>query len=317
MTTADGGGGVGGERIAILGAGRVATALAGGLRAAGAPVTALWARRPEAAAEAAQRAGVPAASNDELAEISSVSDVVVLAVSDRAIPELAARAAGALRARPIALHTSGAAPAADALSPLAGRARGLGTLHLLRAVSSGEEAMGALAGTHVAVEGDDTGRQAAARIGRAVGARVFELAGEDMAAYHAAAAIASNYAVALLDAAEEIAAEAGVPLAVAREGLADLAAGSVAGARARGPEGGLTGPIRRGDRQTVERHVDALWHRPALLDLYATMGKRAIALARRARGAECDSDLSAIGRVLSRARSRARARARARSSRGR
>jgi predicted short-subunit dehydrogenase-like oxidoreductase (DUF2520 family) len=271
-------------RTLLFGTGRLAVALAGGLRLAGAPVVGLWGRRAEAAREAAARAGVPALTEAELGDAARAAEVLFFAVSDRAIPAAAAELStrGVVGAEHVALHGSGAQSAAEALAPLAGLVRGRGTLHLLRAIPDGAAAMGELAGTYMGVEGDEAGRGAAEALARALGGRPFELGADAMPAYHAAAAFASNFAVALLDAAVELAREAGISPEVAVPALAALARGSLEEAAARGPEGGLTGPIRRGDRETVLRHLDAIGDATALRDLYRALGRRAAAIARRA-----------------------------------
>jgi predicted short-subunit dehydrogenase-like oxidoreductase (DUF2520 family) len=76
----------------------------------------------------------------------------------------------------------------------------------------------------------------------------------DRAAYHAAAAVASNHLVALLGQVERLADAVGVPL----EAFLDLAAGSLDNVRAVGPAAALTGPAARGDEATIAAHLAAL-----------------------------------------------------------
>ncbi len=76
----------------------------------------------------------------------------------------------------------------------------------------------------------------------------------DWVRYHAAAVVASNHLVGLLGQVERIAAGIGVPL----DAYLDLARGSLDNVAALGPAAALTGPVRRGDRATVERHLAAL-----------------------------------------------------------
>jgi predicted short-subunit dehydrogenase-like oxidoreductase (DUF2520 family) len=123
--------------------------------------------------------------------------------------------------------------------------------------------------------------------------------------YHAAASMASNHVVALLAAASEALAGAGLrpddtlpallPLVSGTlENLTRAAATSGAGA----PAAALTGPIARGDVHTVERHLQALAARaPALLELYKTLGRKTLAVAR-AKGEASSEFLDAIDRLL-------------------
>jgi predicted short-subunit dehydrogenase-like oxidoreductase (DUF2520 family) len=97
------------------------------------------------------------------------------------------------------------------------------------------------------------------------------VADADRAAYHAAAAIASNHLVALLGQVERVAASAGVPL----EAYLDLVRVTLDNVAELGPAAALTGPVARGDWDTVERHRAAL--DPAELAAYDAM----VAAARR------------------------------------
>ena len=107
----------------------------------------------------------------------------------------------------------------------------------------------------------------------------FEVAEERRAAYHAAAAIASNFLVALEESAAELLDSCGVD--DARELLAPLVLRTAANWAEHGPEA-LTGPIARGDEATVARHLAALAEAdPDLLDLYRTLAERTAAVAGR------------------------------------
>jgi predicted short-subunit dehydrogenase-like oxidoreductase (DUF2520 family) len=281
----------------IVGAGPVATALAGALRLGGVPVLGLWARNPAAARAAGAIAGVgsySAAPPDLVLE----SDGVLLAVRDDAIGEVASTlvATGLISKRHVLLHCSGAIAAHEAFAGVRDQVGGIATLHPLRAIADGREAMRELAGTVFGIEGDEAGRQVARALAAAIGGRALELSGEQMAAYHAAAAMASNYVVALLDAAASLLEEGGVPADDAVAALVPLAAGAVDNVRERGTTGGLTGPIRRGDQATVARHLEAIPDR--LRPLYRALGLRTLEVARRA-GVAPKDDLDAIEGLLS------------------
>lgn len=84
--------------------------------------------------------------------------------------------------------------------------------------------------------------------------RLVEVDDAARTAYHAAAVVASNHLVALLGSVERVAAEAGVPL----DAFLDLVRGTVDNVAVLGPAGALTGPVARGDWETVARHRDAI-----------------------------------------------------------
>jgi predicted short-subunit dehydrogenase-like oxidoreductase (DUF2520 family) len=282
----------------VVGAGPVATALAGGLRLAGVPVLGLWSRRPAAARAAAASAGV-AAFSPAPPDLVLEAEILILAVRDDAVAEVASRlvATGLVGERHVLLHCSGAHAASEAFASVAGKIGGTGTLHPLRAISDPRATMRAWKGTVFGVEGDGPGRVAANHLAQKLGGTALALDGAAMVRYHAAAAIASNYVVALLDAAVGLLTSAGVDDQAALGALVPLAQSAVANVGDKGLAQGLTGPIRRGDTGTVARHLAALANDPALAELYRVLGRRALGLAQAA-GAAAPEDLAAIQTLL-------------------
>jgi predicted short-subunit dehydrogenase-like oxidoreductase (DUF2520 family) len=284
--------------VFIVGAGRVATALAGALAAAGMRVLGLWARDPVAAEAAARIAGVPG-SGPELPEALRAAGIVILAVRDQAIAEVAARLveAGLIGADHVLLHCSGARGAAEALGPARAAVAGAGTMHPLRSIAEGRTGMDMLAGATFGIEGDARGLAAARALVAALDGKPLVLAAEHMTRYHTAAAMAANYVVTLIDAAAALLGRAGIAHDDAVAALVPLVQGSVANVAARGPAQALTGPIRRGDRGTVERHLAALADAPDLDLLYRVLGRRTVDLARRAQAPPA-ADLDALAALL-------------------
>lgn len=285
----------------VIGAGPVATVIAAALRKGGQPVLGLWARRPDAARAAARTAGVAGFSSappDLLLE----SDVVILAVRDAAIAEVAAMLVGTglITTRHVLLHCSGAVAAGEVLGGVADKVGGVGTLHPLRAISDASAVATGLRGTVFGVEGDAAAQVVAKRLISAMGGAALALEREQMAAYHAAAAMASNYAVALIDAAAKALSAAGMPMDQAVAALVPLAQGALANVAEHGAQRGLTGPIRRGDVQTVQRHLAALAVRPETAELYRALGRATVALAQSIDGPEAPAaeSLAAIRSAL-------------------
>lgn len=156
-------------------------------------------------------------------------------------------------------HTSGATP----LSALSPHERRFG-LHPLQTFDRSGDAR-QLDGAHAAVTGEtDEAREVGRELGGLLGLVPFELAEADRALYHAGAAMASNYLVTLHGAASELFEEAGAPPA----GLEPLMRRVIDN----GFE--LTGPIARGDWETVDRHLAALRERkPQLEPLYRVLAE--------------------------------------------
>jgi predicted short-subunit dehydrogenase-like oxidoreductase (DUF2520 family) len=285
----------------IVGAGPVATALAGALRLGGVPVLGLWARRSAPARAAGSAAGVAAFSSappDVLLE----AEVVILAVRDAMIGEVAQMLVGTglVNKRHVLLHCAGAASAEELLGNMRDKVGGIGTMHPLQAIADGRAAMRTLKGTVFGVEGDEAGRAAAGKLVAALHGVTLALDGTQMAAYHCAAALASNYLVAAIDAAAEVLSGAGVSAQQATQALIPLAEGALRNVMHKGTTAGLTGPVRRGDAPTIQRHLEALRGKPDVAEIYRALARRAVEIAARIDGADAPdkAGLAAIRTLL-------------------
>jgi predicted short-subunit dehydrogenase-like oxidoreductase (DUF2520 family) len=227
---------------------------------------------------------------------------VILAVRDQVITEVAQMllGTGLINKRHVLLHCAGAASAKELLGPVAAQVAGIGTLHPLSAIADGKISMRALKGTVFGVEGDDIGRTTAGKLVGAISGVVLALDGAQMAAYHAAAALASNYIVATLDAAAAVLASTGVAPDKAAQALIPLAEGALRNIAVHGTTGGLTGPVRRGDLATVQRHLEAIRDRPELVEIYRALARRAVEIAGRLEGRDAPdrAGLDAIRALL-------------------
>lgn len=283
--------------VFVLGAGPVAMALAAALTKNGHPPTGLWARRAEAAERAGAFAGIPHASSAWPGALRD-ANVIVFAVSDEAIAPLAKRLAddGVLDGSQVVLHCAGSLAAEVAFAKIP--ARGKGLVHPLRAIVSPGETVKSVSTMTFGVEGDEVGRDIAKSLVSVLGASTLALQAHQMAAYHAAAAIASNYLVVLLDLAEDVLSQAGIEGDAARQAFADLTQGALDNLRHTGIPKALTGPIRRGDSATVATHIKALSVGPKEnLDLYRVLGQRCVTLSRECGDAE-PSKLREISELL-------------------
>ncbi len=209
----------------------------------------------------------------------SEMDVLLLAVPDDAIAEVASAlaAAGRVRARQAVLHLSGAL-GKDALGALGASGAALGSLHPLQALSDPTSAPDRLRGVVATVEGDGRAVEVATELARGVGMIPVPIAADRKASYHAAAVFASNFVVALAGVAQRLLLTAGLPEDAARKALAALMAGAVDNVRVTGPEGALTGPVARGDVETIGRHLQVL--NTADAELYRALTRAALELAR-------------------------------------
>ena len=216
-----------------------------------------------ALASALPAAGIPVHGPLGRGERCRADAIALLCVPDREI----AAAASVIAAGCLVGHCSGAAT----LEPL--RPHEAFSLHPLMTVAAGRPA--AFAGAGCAIAGSTDRALGVARgLASALRMHAVVVADADRALYHAAASMASNYLVTLESAAEQLAARAGVPrellVPLVRTALENWAAGGA---------GALTGPIARGDLDTVSRQRAAVAARaPELLPLWDAFVERTAAL---------------------------------------
>lgn len=288
--------------VAVVGAGRLGTALARALAGEGYEVEALLARRASSARRAARAAGLsaPALGVERLGELPPVGLLFITTPDDR-IAETAARLAELPafadgRGR-VALHASGAL-SSRVLAPLGARGYGVGSVHPLAAVSGAAGGAEGLRRAFYCVEGDARATRVARRVVRDLGGRSFSVSAEDKALYHAAAVMTAGHTVALFDAAARLLSACGLPETRAREILLPLLASTHANLARQAPARALTGTFARADVATVRKHLAALGgvDDGAALRLYALLGRLSLRLA--ARGGAAPAALEEIERLL-------------------
>jgi predicted short-subunit dehydrogenase-like oxidoreductase (DUF2520 family) len=181
------------------------------------------------------------------------AELRLLCVPDRAIAEVAR----SIQPGPWVAHVSGGTPLA-ALDPHT-RRFSVHPLQTLTKRRGPEQLDGAFAG--VTAESAEA-LERATWLAETLGLRPFVLADDKRAVYHAGAAIASNFLVTLYRVASSLTAEAGAP----PDAVVPLMARTI--------ENGfeLTGPIARGDWETVERHREAL-RDTGFAELYDTLAE--------------------------------------------
>lgn len=247
--------------IGFIGAGRAASTLAWSLERAG--HTVVVASRGSAAADLAEALGARLALPTEVLE---TSDVTFLAVPDRAVARLArdlAEGAVAGRGRVVA-HLSGSHGIA-VLVPLAKRGYATAAIHPLQVLSGWRIAPG----TVFSVEADAAAGVVAGRLVADLGGVQVEISAAARTSYHAAAVMAANLGMTMLAEAIDLLEQQGIPRAEALQGLGSLVRGGLEASMDRGLPAAITGPVTRGDVETVSGHLKSLGGDPELRRAYA------------------------------------------------
>jgi predicted short-subunit dehydrogenase-like oxidoreductase (DUF2520 family) len=260
---------VGSVELSIIGAGRTGRTLGLLARRAGYSIGPVVCRRASHAREAAAFIGAGRPGTEPVG-----SALTLIAVPDGEIPAVVRSLRMPKGA--VAAHTC-ASLGAEALRPL----RPAGAIHPLRSFADPAKAAELFAGTACAVDGDSAAVRILEAFARAIGGSPLRVRTGRKALYHAGAVFASNYLVAGLDAAIQLFGKAGIPRRTAAAALSRLAEGTLANVASVGIPAALTGPIERGDAETVGRHVEALAAgAPHLWGAYASLGRLTVDVAR-------------------------------------
>lgn len=239
-------------RLGILGGGRAAWAFGSAWLRIGWPITGVW-LRPESSSRLPELLGAP---RNTIQELAADSELLLVAVSDRAIAEVAEKIP---QTHGIIFHASGAHRSLrDGFS--------LHPLKSLRPVGEPSD----LSGSLLVFEGQH--RKTAKLIAKAVDARFAEVTPEQKALYHSGAVFGSNYVAAVLDIAASVMEQAGIE--DVRTDLVALALSAIENWQQHDDATRFTGPAIRGDKGTVERHVAALSGDPQVQQIYKLLADR-------------------------------------------
>lgn len=202
-------------------------------------------------------------------------NALFLTVPDDALPEVAHSLAmkGEAPHGCALFHTSGAL-GLEVLTPLHERGYAVGSLHPLRAIADPLGGLERFRDTFFALSGEPEALRTGERLLRLLDARGLTIPTSRRPLYHAAAVIASNHLVFLLHEAVELMRQTGVSDEEARKAILSLSKGTLENVEELGIERALTGPLRRGDVETIELHLRAL--PPEVASSYAALARRGL-----------------------------------------
>ena len=278
------------ERVFIIGPGHVGRGLFRAFRASGVEVVGLHGKRPSAVAT----------SSGAIPGEASQANVVIVCVRDPqlddAIQEIAVAAKdGRISRDTVILHTSAIAEPA-ALVALSSAGFPGGTFHPLVPFSDPDVSADLLRKAWIGIDGENAAKNASRRLAGHLGARTLEIPSGRKPAYHAAAVISSNFPVVLASVAGHLLHDIGIPDASAYQAVDSLMSGAIANMKQSMPDDALTGPVIRGDAETVGKHLRALGGMQPAREIYRVLSNAAVEIARR-RGTDARK-LAAVGAML-------------------
>jgi predicted short-subunit dehydrogenase-like oxidoreductase (DUF2520 family) len=263
-------------RIGIIGAGTVGSALAIRLAESGYTV-AVVSSRTHASAEKLAGAIKGCRAVDTNQAVTDAADIIFITTPDAAIPQIAAE----LRWHEgqSVVHCSGA-DSTETLQPARRMGANTGVFHPLQTLANVKQAIDNLPGSTFAIEAVEPLLSTLKEMAAALNCRWIELKAEDKVVYHAAAVIASNYLVTLVKLADDLWETFGIPRDQATQALLPLLKGTLNNIENAGIPQALTGPIARGDIETVKKHLSALQKEaPDALSTYCELGLQTIPIA--------------------------------------
>jgi predicted short-subunit dehydrogenase-like oxidoreductase (DUF2520 family) len=269
--------------VAIVGAGSLATFLAVALDGAGFSITEIVARDSPRSRRRARLLAAKVGAQTVTAHSAALDATLLwLCVPDGEIRGAASALSDHLIARALlqqkaiaryALHSSGAL-SSRVLDPLRAAGVAVASAHPLMTFVAG--AHPSLAGVPFAVEGDDEAVRVARRIVRELGGGSFSLPAKRKAAYHAWATLTSPLLLAFLVTLEEAARAAGLTPQDARRKSLPIIRQTLANYSRLGPAQSFSGPLVRGDAETIARHLAALKKHPGAREVYVALARAAL-----------------------------------------
>jgi predicted short-subunit dehydrogenase-like oxidoreductase (DUF2520 family) len=268
--------------IAIAGAGSLATFLALALRDAGFVITEILARDTGPSLRKARQLAAKVGARGVTVQSAALDATLLwLCVPDREIRRVASALADHLAARTLhqkviprfALHSSGALSSRE-LEPLRQAGVAVASVHPLMTFVAGTHPD--LTGVPFAIEGDEEVKRVARQIVRELGGESFTLPASRKAAYHAWATMTSPLLVAFLVTLEESARLAGLTREEARRKSLPIIRQTLTNYSNLGPAKSFSGPLIRGDAQTVTKHLAALKKHPEAREVYVALARASL-----------------------------------------
>lgn len=269
------------HKFSVIGCGRVGICLAAFLFKNNYEPAGFFSRS-RASAQAARTAAGCGTVFDTAADCARAGDIVFITTPDSIIEGICGDLVrqNALGSNTMVFHLSGA-HSSEILARATQAGAVVGSIHPLQSFAPYEPGQASpFKGINISVEGDPDAVSQGKDIAAALGAQAFAIPTESKTLYHASAVVASNYLVTLVQFALTLLMETGLREDVAFEILSPLIQGTLSNIGSRGCARALTGPVARGDHETVSRHLADIDEKlPQFSDLYRLLGTHTLDIA--------------------------------------
>ncbi|MEQ3696930.1 MAG: Rossmann-like and DUF2520 domain-containing protein [Pseudomonadales bacterium] len=251
------------ERVGFIGQGKLARGLSGLIHQAYPSAEILISARSEIAAP------LEFWSISTIPDLTNI-DLLVLAVTDAEISSVAQQLAKLAINPRLVIHCSGSL-GVEALSPLIGQSSMLAAVHPAYSFTGAFVGLDTFHGTTLAIESSAVNQLSLEQLFSPLSENLIFSEDISRAHYHAASVMASNLLVGLSYAAQTVAEQSGIPAEQAASLVNSLMRNTLENLQQNSPSDALTGPVKRGDIATVEKHLSALSQHPELRDAYASL----------------------------------------------
>lgn len=268
-------------KLGFIGAGKVGIAFGIYLYRKGFEIAGYFSRNFESAKRGARLTNSKAF--DKIGDLAKGANIIFITTNDDEISKVCNLLVeqDVLTNGQILVHMSGAAS-----SKILKKAKQKGcfvySLHPLQAFAEINKAVADLENTVFSIEGDIEKIDMIENILKVTGNKYFKLTSEQKSIYHASACVVSNYLVALMDYGLSLFESIGIDKGDGYKALYPLIEGTIRNIYNLGTEAALTGPIARGDIETINKHIESLMTIvPDKLETYKTLGLMTLAVAER------------------------------------
>ena len=267
------------DTIAILGLGKVGSAVGHLLKSAGYRIVAVADQSPAALKKGISYTGGKACSS--LSEAAMAASCIIITTIDDVIASVCHEIVlnGAIQKGNKVIHMSGAG-SLDLLAQARQAGALVASIHPIQSFADVKGAISNLPGSTFGITADNELREWSISLVKALKGTPFFVPEKDKALYHAAACMASNYLTTLMHMVETTYQALGLSRKEAIRAFWPLVKGTLLNIETRGTIQALTGPIVRGDEGTIEKHIQALQKSlPDLLNAYCELGLMTVDIA--------------------------------------
>lgn len=266
-------------KISIIGAGKVGTALGFLLQKKGFKIAAVSSRNKETLDKAL--AYIKAVATTDLVEAARLGEVIFITTKDDAIEKICCEiaAGGGFQKGNFVFHTSGALSNVVLKSAKESSAF-VGSIHPMQSFADVEGAIRQLPHSVFGITAEEPALSVARGIVEALRGEIVLIKDEDKPLYHAAACVVSNYLVSLIYFSQKLYSHLKIEPKIALKAFPPLMKGTLNNVERLGTVDALTGPIARGDIETVKQHLDSLKEvSQEALEFYQVLGRETVEIA--------------------------------------